>query len=35
MLLTVPGILENGVIKLSEVPAHITYSRVLVTFMPE
>ncbi len=35
MLLTIPGILENGVVKLSESPEKITYSKVLVTIIPE
>jgi hypothetical protein len=35
MLLTVPGILENGVVRLSELPVDIPYSKVLVTIIPE
>ena len=35
MLLTVPGILENGVVTLSEVPGNISYSKVLVTILQE
>ncbi len=35
MLITVPGILENGVIKMSEVPEGISFSKVLITLLPQ
>jgi len=34
MLLTIPGVYENGVIKLSEKPEGIDFSKVLVTLLP-
>jgi len=34
MLLTIPGVYENGVIKLSEKPEGIDFSKVLVTLIP-
>lgn len=35
MLLTIPGIYENGVIKLSEQPEGVDFSKVLVTLLPQ
>lgn len=35
MLLTIPGVYENGVIKLSEKPEGIDFSKVLVTLIPQ
>jgi hypothetical protein len=35
MLLTIPGVYEDGVIKLSEKPEGVVFSKVLVTLLPE
>ena len=35
MLLTIPGVYENGVVKLSEKPEGIDFSKVLVTLLPQ
>lgn len=34
MLLTIPGVYENGIVKLSEKPG-IDFSKVLVTLLPQ
>ena len=35
MLITIPGVFENGIIKMSEVPQGIEFSKVLITLMPQ
>ena len=35
MLLTIPGVYENGVVKLSEKPEGVDFSKVLVTLLPQ
>jgi hypothetical protein len=35
MLITIPGVLENGVIKISELPQGIAYSKVFITLLPQ